>query len=61
MQHKGKTKRDFLMLLIDSCDRKTTNYANSTIMAHILCKEAKKATRFRVATPLPELGSKNVL
>lgn len=49
------------MLLIDSQDRKITNYANSTIMAHILCREAKKATRFKVAPPLPELGSKKVL
>ena len=53
MQH--KENRDFLMPLPDSKDREIMNYANSTTVAHALCREAKKTMRFKVATPLPEL------
>lgn len=41
MQH-GKADI-FLMPLTDSKDREFMNYANSTIMAHVLCRETKRA------------------
>lgn len=44
------------MPLRDSKDREIMNYANSTIMAHGLRREAKKAARLQVATPSQNMG-----